>query len=304
MARMLKWLFSPLRIIIPGFMDLVVVSDPEQIQRIEGSGDVDRLHVNGTAALPWWVRFFFGATKFHDAQRDLWFLPFESAADASYRPRRAYLEAKVAEGYSREDVARMANLLAADADEETLAQAMVQVVNRRFFGKDVACPITRAARYTLQHFSEALFPWKYRRALRARAEILDYCAKHLEPGINVLDVGHNIGEVVQATVGALRRLKDNLDAPIAQTFTAHAPTPQVPRIAVKRSRLRGLLWVPTRPGKTVVIMKNGQAAAQTHDLLFTFGTGRSERACVFMGFFLDFMTDLQRELRDRMKIDR
>src|SRR5262249_55026598 len=115
---------------------------------------------------------------------------------------------------------------------------------------------------------------------------------------------HNIGEVVQATVRALRDLKDNLDAPIAQTFTANAPTPQVPRIAVKRTNLGGLLWVPTRPGKTVVILKNGQAAAQTHDLLFTFGTGRSERACVFMRFFLEFMTDLQRELRGRMTFDR
>jgi hypothetical protein len=33
-------------------------------------------------------------------------------------------------------------------------------------------------------------------------------------------------------------------------------------------------------------------------LLFTFGTGTSERACVFMGFFMEFMTELQKELRN------
>ena len=42
---------------------------------------------------------------------------------------------------------------------------------------------------------------------------------------------------------------------------------------------------PARPGKTVVILKNGKAAATTHDLLFTFGTGSRERFCVLMSFF-------------------
>src|SRR5262245_51215967 len=129
MANFLKALFNPLRIIIPGFMDVVVVSDPEQIKQIEASGDVDRLNVNGTARLPWWVRFFFRATKFHDDERELWFCPFESANNPTYRPRRAYLEQKVAEGYSREDVSRIADLLTSDSDDQTLAHAMVQVVN-------------------------------------------------------------------------------------------------------------------------------------------------------------------------------
>jgi hypothetical protein len=176
---------------------------------------------------------------------------------------------------------------------------MVQVVNRRFVNEEIPEHVSQAAKNTLQNFSEALSPWKYRRARQSRREILDYCTAKLQPDVNPLDVGHNIGEVVQATAGALRRLKENLDTPIAMIFTAHAPTPQVPRIAVRRSRLGGLLWLPARPGKTVVILKNGKAAAATHELLFTFGTGRPERSCVFMGFFVDFMTDLQRELQSR-----
>src|SRR5262249_27388757 len=212
-------------------------------------------------------------------------------------PRRAYLEGQVAAGYSKEDVRGIARLLIDDADDETLAHAMVQVVNRRFFGKEIPRPVTRAAKYTLQNFSEAIFPWKYRRARRSRKQILDYCADNLDPGVHVLDVGHNIGEVVQATAGGARRRRGNHRKTTRGLLPEYAPTPQVPRIAVKRSKLDGLLWIPTTPGKTVVIFKNGKAAAKTHDLLFTFGTGRSERACVFMGFFLDFMGDLQKELK-------
>ena len=81
-------------------------------------------------------------------------------------------------------------------------------------------------------------------------------------------------------------------------LTAHALTPEVPRIAVKPSRFDGLLLFPTRKARTVVIYKIGRAAAKTKDLLFTFGTGRPERACVFMDFFLAFMQDLQRTLRE------
>jgi hypothetical protein len=298
MGSILKSLFNPLRITIPWFMDVVIVSDPDQIKRIEASGDVDRLHVYDTAALPWWVRYFFSATKFHDDRRDLWFCPFESTANPTYPPRRAYLEGKVGEGYTREDVLRIAALLTGNADDETLAHEMVQVVNRRFLGKEIPRSITKAAKYTLQDFIEAIFPWKYRRARKSREKILEFCASNLDPSVHLLDVGHNIGEVVQTTAGALRRLKDNLDRPIEETFTAQGLTPQVPRIAVKRSKLDGLLWRTTKPGKTVVILQNGTAAGKAHDLLFTFGTGRPERACVFMPFFLAFMSDLQKELKD------
>jgi hypothetical protein len=297
MANVRGSLFSPLRVIIPWLMDLVIVSDPEQIRWIEASGDVDRLHAYPTASLPRWARYFFRATKFHDDRRDLWFCPFESASNPTYHPRRAYLEGKVEQGYTGEDVRRIAELLLGNADDETLAHEMVQVVNRRFVGKEVPRPVTKAAKYTLQGFAEAIFPWKYRKARQSREQVLEFCAANVEPGAHVLDVGHNIGEVVQSTAGALRRLKDSPGVPVEVLFTNHPPTLQVPRIAVKRSRLGGLLWVPTRPGWTVVVLKNGKAATRTHDLLFTFGTGRPERACVFMSFFLAFMRDLQKELQ-------
>jgi hypothetical protein len=262
-------LLSPLRIRIPFLMDLVVVSRPDQIRIVEASGDVDRLHVFETATLPWWVRFFFRATKFHDHRRDLWFTPFESASNPTYPGRRAYLEEKVAAGYSAEDVQKIADLLTSNVDDDILAQEMVQVVNRRFFNKEIPPPVTRAAKNTLQKLSEAIFPWKYKRAIQSREQILEFCEQNLPKSVHILDVGHNIGEVVQAST------------------------------SIRASKLGGLLWFATRPGKTVVILKVAKAASASHDLLFTFGTGKPERACVFMNFFLSFMRDLQVELRRR-----
>jgi hypothetical protein len=292
-------LLSPLRIRIPFLIDLVLVSDPDQIRKIDESGDVDRLHTYKTADLPWWVRTFFRATKFHDDTRDLWFTPFEAAANPAYPGRRAYLEQKVAEGYTPEDVRTIADLLTSNANDEALAYAMVQMINRRFFGKEIPAPVCRAAKNTLQNLSEVFVPGKYSLARRSREQIIEFCEQNLDPHVHVLDVGHNIGEAVQASAPALRRLKENLDEPVDKIFTRYAPTDQVPRIAVKASKLSSLLWFSTRPGKTVIIFKVAKAAASSHDLFFTFGTGKPERSCVFMHLFLQFMAELQAELKVR-----
>ena len=298
MFRLIRSFFHPLRIRIPYAIDVILVSDPEHIRRIEASGDVDRLHRYDTAALPWWVRLYFRATKFHDAERDLWFLPLESNANPSYDTRRTYLQREVSTGYTQEDVERIVCLLQANADEDVLAYEMVQVVNRRFFGEEIPRSITEEAKHTLQSFGEAIFPWKYIAARRSQKRIMTYCAQRLPRDVHILDVAHNIGEVVQAAAGGFRTLKADAEKPVEEIFTSHAPTPQVVRIAIRSSTFDGLLLFPTRAGETVVIFRIGRAAAKTKDLFFTFGTGRSERACVFMDFFLAFARDVQKALRD------
>ena len=298
MLNVIKSLFRPLRIRIPYVIDVILISDPDHIKRIEASGDVDRLHRYATAALPWWVRFFFRATKFHDAERDLWFLPLEAASDPSYSKRHAYMREKVSAGYTKGDVDRIARLLKAHADEDTLAYELVQVVDRRFLGEDIPLSVTKEAKETLQTFGEALIPWKYARARRSQRDVTNYCARTLPSDVHVVDVAHNIGAAVKTLVPALRILQDNIEKPVAEIFTSHPLTLQAPRIAVRSSKLDGLLWFPTRAGWTVLIFKIGTAATKTKDLFFTFGTGRSARACVFMDFFLAFMSDVQRALRE------
>ena len=288
-----------LRIKVPFVADILFVMDAALIRRIEASGAVDRIHRFPTAKLPAWVRAFFRATKFHDAERDLWFCPLESETDPSYRPRRRYLEDKVATGYSADDVRQIADLLTADAPDDHLAHAMVQIVNQRFFGAEIPAEISRAAHDTVQNLGEAIVPWKYRRGRRAQQRIMDYCAHALPADVHHLDVGHNIGEVVQTTAGALKRLKANLDKPIDTIFTAEGLTPQVLRIATMSSTFDGALKTPVTAGWTIIVFKIGRAAADTGSLMFTFGTGGPDRLCVFKDFFLAFMADLQRNLLER-----
>jgi hypothetical protein len=298
MLTRLQSLFNPLRIKIPFLLDVVIVSDPDQIKQIEASGCVERLHAYDSRSLPWWVRLYFRATKFYDDSRELWFLPFESASDPSYPPRRSYLEKRVATGYTEEDVKSIADLLRSDASDQALAHEMVQVVNRRFFVQDIPLHITKAAKGTLQSVREAVFPWKYVRARACIRQVMDYCEQTLPQGVHLLDSGHNIGEVVQATAKGLRSLKDNLQDPVEEVFTAHPPTPQSTRIVTKPTRFDGLLLLPTSVGQTVVLYNIGKAATKTHDLHFTFGAGGPERLCVFKDFFLAFTHDLQRELSE------
>jgi len=285
------------RITVPFLLDVVIVSEPDQIRQIEKSGDVDRLHAYPTQNLPWWVQVYFRSTKFHDSERDLWFCPFEASFDPTYLARRAYLEEKSAEGYSQADVQKIATLLETNAADEVIAHEMVQIVNQRFFGQAIPADITETAKHTVQKISEAVLPLKYEQGVRAQAKLMDYCDRSLPENVHILDAGHNIGEVVQATAGSLKTLKDNISRSIEDIFTEHAPTEQVPRIAVRSSTFDGLLSSAIRPQETVIIFKIAEAAAKSKDIWFAFGTGDAERACVFKDFFLNFMRDVQQTLR-------
>jgi hypothetical protein len=85
---------------------------------------------------------------------------------------------------------------------------------------------------------------------------------------------------------------------VEQIFTRHGLTKKVPRIATRSSRLNGMLRIPTTAGRTIFVLQISKAAAKTNDPLFTFGAGSQERECLFKGFFLHFMRDLQKELKE------
>src|SRR5260370_38672783 len=120
MLKLFRSLFNPLRIRIPFLLDLVLVSDPEHIRRIEASGDVDRLHRYDTGALPRWLTLYFKATRFYDVARDLWFLALESVSNPTYEKRRAYLEARGPTGCSEQDVNGIADLLHPNEDNDVM----------------------------------------------------------------------------------------------------------------------------------------------------------------------------------------
>lgn len=297
MLDQLNNVFKPLRITIPFVLDIIFISDPDRIKQIENSGDIDRLHYYETQSLPWWIQLYFPSTRFHDRQRDLWFTPFESSSNPTYLPRLTYLEEQMATGYSQDDVRRIARLLRTKASDESLAYEMVQIVNKRFFESNIPLEITTAAQSTLQKITEAFLPWNYFQGVKSQQKIMDFCKHNLASDIHPLDVGHNIGEIVKLTTGSLKILRENLNRSVEDIFTKHAPTTEVPRIAIKASTFNGMLSYPTIAGQTILVLNIAKAAAETKDLRFTFGTGTSERSCVFKEFFVNFMKDVQYELQ-------
>src|SRR5205823_8491326 len=91
-----------------------------------------------------------------------------------------------------------------------------------------------------------IFPWKYSRATRSQQYVTNYCARTLPRDVHVLDIAHNIGTVVKTLTRALKMVQGNLDTPVAEIFTSHPLTLEAPRIAVRSSKLDGLLLFPTR----------------------------------------------------------
>jgi len=290
------------RIKIPFLLDIIIVSGAEQIKNFETSGVFDRLHYSNTLDLPWLLRIYYASTKFYDEKRDLWFCPFESITNPTYQPRRNYLQEKVDLGYTPEDVKKIAELLENNAEDEEIAFAMVQIVNQRFFaGQEIPSSIIKTANKTVKKYTEAFSISNYARGITSQRKVIEYCDRHLSEGVHPVDVGHNIGETVQAAPAVFKILKANLDRPVTETFTIYPIATRVPRIAVKSSNLDGLLAEPTKPGKTLAILKIGEAARETKEILFAFGTGSEDRVCVFKDFFLKFMEDLRQELKSKIE---
>ncbi|KAI9131315.1 hypothetical protein [Acaryochloris sp. CCMEE 5410] len=300
MTREQSFLPNPSRINIPFVLDIIIVSNPEQIKRIESSSDVDRLHAYPTAELPWWVKYYLSATRFHTPQDDNWFLPFESSANREYQKRRSQMDDQIARGYRPQDITKIADLLVSNADDSDLSFHMAQLIAGRFSQAEIPLDICLAGRETLQRLPEAINPVRYAQAKKAHGKLYDFCAHNLLDDYHLVDAGqHTIAGAAKSMVDALHILKENINLPVDKIFTKNPITLQAPRIAIRDSDLGGLLKSKTKPGWTVVIFQIAKAAQKTSDLYFTFGTGTSERACSFMNFFLDFMKDLQMELIDR-----
>lgn len=291
---------TPFRINIPFVLDVIIVSNPEQIKQIEASIDVERLHTYPTSELPWWVKYYLSATRFHTPQNDNWFLPFESSTHHEYKKRRSQMDDQIARGYSPQDITKIADLLMSNADDSELSFYMVQLIAGRFSQTEIPLDICLAGRKTLQSIPEAINPIRYSQAKKAHSELYDFCANNLLDDYHLVDGGqHTIAGAAKSMVDALHILRENINLPVDKIFTENPITLQAPRIAVRDSNLGGILSSKTRSGWTVFIFQIAKAAQKTSDLYFTFGTGTSERACSFMDFFLDFMKDLQMELIDR-----
>jgi hypothetical protein len=89
-------------------VDIVLVSDPTQIQTMQADPGLARLHAVPTASLPAWAKFYVQGGRFFDRRRDQWFLAFEAdTAAANCTQRKAAMAEQLKSMYQRGDVAKV-----------------------------------------------------------------------------------------------------------------------------------------------------------------------------------------------------
>ncbi|CAM9334591.1 unnamed protein product [Ectocarpus sp. 12 AP-2014] len=229
------------------------------------------------------------------------FVPLTSASDPNYEHRRTYIEEMVKDGVAEEDVKKIAYLMHTGAPQDELERAVVNGVNRRFFGRDIPADIVEHSSKTANTIGDALSSG-YFPTLRHQGKVMDFIEQNneLHQGCPVADFSHHIGAAAQLLTPScqfLHKEKDRSRA-ILDIFTqSDMPmTVATPRIAIKDSTLGGLLKKPAKAKWTIFILNIRQAAAETKDSLFTFGAGVDKRQCAFRFAFQKLMADLQTEL--------
>ena len=298
---------EPLRIDLPlPFipLDIVFVSDAQQILTVNSDPSLDHLHKIDTKNLPRWCQWYFAGTHFHNGPRDKWFLAFETETCPSYAQRRATHDKLLASEYTDADVKQVAALIRANADEDAIADAVGQMVIGRSLlgGTEIPQWLIKSARHFLRpQITDALVPGHYAASKKAQEDCYVWCAANgTPPGLATADTVHAFGSVLTKLASAITTLRNsNLDTPIDILFTRakNAPTPTTPRVFLQKSTLNGILSYPSVPDKTVVLLNNAKGAEQTNDMFYTLGGGNGNRVCAFKDYFQHFMTDLQQELR-------
>ncbi|CAN0152582.1 unnamed protein product [Ectocarpus sp. 6 AP-2014] len=289
------------RVDIPFVIDRILVTDAELIRKIADHPDVDRVHGVPTKERPWWINAYFPATRFIDRQDEM-FVPLTSTSDPNYEHRRTYVEEMVKDGVAEEDVKKIAYLMHTGAPQDELERAVVNGVNRRFFGQDIPADIVEHSSKTANTIGDALSSG-YFPTLRHQGKVMDFIEQNneLHQGCPVADFSHHIGAAAQLLTPScqfLHKEKDRSRA-ILDIFTQQGDMPMTvatPRIAIKDSTLGGLLKKPAKAKWTMFILNIRQAAAETKDSLFTFGAGVDKRQCAFRFAFQKLMADLQTEL--------
>ena len=296
---------KPLRIDLPlPFvpLDIVFVSEPDQIKAINQSPNVHHLHSIPTKDMPQWCQWFFSATNFHNFKRDKWFLAFEPVSNPDYVTRRAMHDNINRQGFTHEDVQRVAKLCQANADEETVADALAQIVAGRILEREIPRKIVREARKTVKNpqIVDALIPGHYSAGAKGEDTVFRWCEENVPEGVEPIDAAHAIGESSRSFAHAVMVLKDNLDTPVEYLFTRskNCPTQNLPRVTSEVTTLNGLLDRPSFPAKTVIIFLIAQAAEKSQSLFFTFGAGvPGNRICALKDFNVNFLTALQQDLK-------
>lgn len=138
---------------------------------------------------------------------------------------------------------------------------------------------------------EKMSPMQYFRARRARKKIEDWVSglEQFKDEPHIIDIVHDLVNVYLGFTRGLMILRDIGEEDAETHLCNNAILPVSARTPLRETTLDGLFPEdrPLRKDRTVIVMKNGEAAKQTHDLRFVFGMGNETRLCPFRHLFME-----------------
>eukprot|EP00172_Hildenbrandia_rubra_P001516 Plantae.Rhodophyta-Hildenbrandia_rubra.ctg2081.p1 GENE.Plantae.Rhodophyta-Hildenbrandia_rubra.ctg2081~~Plantae.Rhodophyta-Hildenbrandia_rubra.ctg2081.p1 ORF type:complete len:334 (-),score=72.81 Plantae.Rhodophyta-Hildenbrandia_rubra.ctg2081:241-1242(-) len=298
------------------FIDVLWVSDPEDIRRLEASDKISRLHSEETKDIPAVARFVLQASMWFNPETDAWFMGMEAKdsikhpikRDVHYQKRISYIKDELRRGYTRDDVDDMVVLLKDEKKKNyklDVERKALQTVIGRFLkdgGENLPDEFVKDTESTVSRPSQILNPITYQRGRRANLNVIRWLQKNMNPKGNLGDNAHNTHVTTKGFSRILLEYtKSDKFASPRDFLTAFPAVKQLFRVATKDSKLENVLNKPLKnamiPYKTIVVLDIERATKDTGNDLYMFGAGVEERQCPFKNFFFEFLDETKQKIQ-------
>lgn len=281
------------RICIPHILDIVTVSSPHHLRLINAHQDIARADYASPNSL---LIPLLSATQFHTpALTPSFSLAFTtSAGNPDYPARLRRVEENLKQPLSQDQLDQLADLVWSDLTPELLAPRLVRLLAPQFLALRPTTTIPDDILAAMAHMHPAAIsgPLQYLRARRARRKIELWVSDldEFRDERNIVDVVHDLVNIYLGLTQALLLLRDIPRGKDLHTHLCENPVlPASVRTPIRDTTVGGLFPedAPLTKDRTIIIMKNGEAAKETHDMSFVFGMGSEKRVCPFKNMFMD-----------------
>lgn len=276
--------------------DVVRVSDPEIIRKININPDVGRI---GNSEPPWILKMFFRASKFFHPSSGMYHITQLDNGSFEQEQRRKAALHQVSVGFSKNQLDTLSGLVHSDKDLHTVTKESGQVMSSLVLslpeGQKLPDDVAEANINTLNSITAVFNPIRYIRALRARGTVENYVQNQKPSEKYVGDFVHNLGASFQGFGRAMTQLRNAGQQDALSFFCQNPIVPAVMRVPKVITTLDGIFPEdqPLIPGKTVIILEIGEAAKESKDPTFLFGPGSGNRECPIMNLFFKTAASVQ-----------
>lgn len=296
-------------------IDMLQISSTRAATHALSTGDLVRVSeaIPEPENLPWLFRNWFPVSRFQSDTYGL-FMPMRGD-QAKYADTRAFLVAAFAPGkFDLAKHARATATLLVDPDrlpdDKTLGTAFARAMTSRFTTRLAELDnVIENAHNQTGSVTDAMIPWRRMSAARNMPKVYDFFHEELQgrglPKSAAVDVAHSVFASLINGPGVLREVAANPNEDASDLFVRLGKVKEVLRMVTRETTLAGMVSPdrPVYPGTTMVRINIRNAARDTGDIAWAFGSGSSQRRCVAEGELIRFVRAVQSELQ-QLRADR